>query len=128
MPTLLQFSYSLVLVDVFLADSTYVDPHDQCRSLEHHFQQAIEFLYLLCGVHMITWTWDLGLQCRLDYFNMVASTSTWDPNSLVSFSIMVHTYLWNLGIWLYFLIKRIEDNTLLRGMQCSVARGIIWDT
>jgi hypothetical protein len=43
MHTLLQFSYSPVLMDDFLAGSTYLDPHDQCRSWEHHFQLAIEF-------------------------------------------------------------------------------------
>jgi hypothetical protein len=34
---LLQFYYSLVVVDEFLAHSTYFYPHDQCLSLEHHF-------------------------------------------------------------------------------------------
>jgi hypothetical protein len=37
MHILLQFSCSPVIVDEFLAGSTYLDPHDQCRHLEHHF-------------------------------------------------------------------------------------------
>jgi hypothetical protein len=40
---LLQFYYSPVVVDEFLVSSTYFDPHDQCRSLEHHFQLVLEF-------------------------------------------------------------------------------------
>jgi hypothetical protein len=43
MHILLQFYYSPVVVDDFLVGSTYLDPHDQCQSLEHHFQLAIEF-------------------------------------------------------------------------------------
>jgi hypothetical protein len=43
MHTLLQSSDSPVLVDDFLVSSTYLDPHDQYQSWEHHFQLAIEF-------------------------------------------------------------------------------------
>jgi hypothetical protein len=46
MHTLLHFSDSPVLVDDFLVGPTYLDPHDHCQCLEHHFQLAIEFLYL----------------------------------------------------------------------------------
>jgi hypothetical protein len=47
MNTIFQFSYSLIVVcyvDDFLDmdGSTYLDPHDQCRHLEHHFQPTIE--------------------------------------------------------------------------------------
>jgi hypothetical protein len=77
---------------------------------------------------MSTWKRDPGLQWHLDYFNMVACTLAWDPGSLAYFGIMVHTYPWDPGIWLYTLIKIIEDNAFIRGMECSVARGIIWDT
>jgi hypothetical protein len=34
---ILHFFYSLVVVDEFLVCSTYFDPHDQCRYLEHDF-------------------------------------------------------------------------------------------
>jgi hypothetical protein len=53
---------------------------------------------------MSNWTSDPSLQWQLDYFNMVASISQWDPGSLVYFSTMVHTYPWDPGLWLY--IKR----------------------
>jgi hypothetical protein len=74
---------------------------------------------------MSTWTWDPGLQWRLDYFSMVAHISTWDPGSPVYFNTMVHTYPWDPGIWLYTLITSIEDNTFIRGMECSVAREVM---
>jgi hypothetical protein len=118
MHTLLHFYYSPVVVDEFLASSTYFDPLDQCLSLEHHFQLAMVFRYLQRGVHMSTWTWDPGLQWRLDYFSMVACIPTWDPGSLVYFRTMVHTYPWDPGIWLYTLIASVEDNTFIRGMEC----------
>jgi hypothetical protein len=68
---------------------------------EHHFQLIIGCRYIPCGLHMNNWTWDPGLQWRLDYFSMVASISQWDIGSLVYFSAMVHTYLWDPSIWLY---------------------------
>jgi hypothetical protein len=74
---------------------------------------------------MSTWTWDPGLQWQLDYFNMVAHIPTWDPGSPAYFNIMVHTYPWDPGIWLYTLITSIEDNTFIRGMECSVAREVM---
>jgi hypothetical protein len=74
---------------------------------------------------MSTWTWDPCLQWWLDYFNMVDFISTWDPSSLVYFNTMVHTYPWDPGIWLYTLITSIEDNTFIRGMECSVAREVV---
>jgi hypothetical protein len=100
------FQYSPVLVcysDDFvdMEGSTYLDPHDQCRSLEHHFQLVLEFRYLPRGVHMSTWTWDPGSQWKLDYFSMMVFISPWDPGSLVYFNTMVHTYPWDPGIWLY---------------------------
>jgi hypothetical protein len=67
---------------------------------------------------MSTWTWDPGLQWRLDYFSMVAHIPTWDPGSLVYFRTMVHTYPWDPGIWLYTLIASVEDNAFIRGMEC----------
>ena len=89
---------------------------------------------------MSTWTWDPGLQWRLDYFSMVDLIFQWDPSSLVYFITMVHTYPWDLGslvyfstmvhtypwdpgIGLYTLITSVEDNTFIRGMKCSVAGG-----
>jgi hypothetical protein len=59
---------------------------------------------------------------------MVDNTSTWDLGSPNYFKIMVHTYPWDPSIWLFFLITSVEDNTFLRGMECSVARRIIWST
>jgi len=59
---------------------------------------------------MSTWTWDSGLKWSLwDYFNMVASTFTWNLGSLDYFNIMVNTYPWDPSIWLYFLTTIIEN-------------------
>jgi hypothetical protein len=83
------------------------------------FHLPIESWYLHRGFHMNTWTWDPNLEWMLDYYNMVASTSTWDPGSPSYHIIMVNTYPWDPCI----LIKRIEDNSFIWGMECSVSMG-----
>jgi hypothetical protein len=40
---------------------------------------------------------------------MVAHIPTWDHGSPAYFSIMVPTYPWDHGIWLYTLITRVDD-------------------
>jgi hypothetical protein len=74
---------------------------------------------------MSTWTWDPDLQWQLDYFKMVSNIPTWDPGSPAYFSIMVHTYPWDPGIWLYTLITSVEDDAFIRGMEFSVSREVM---
>jgi len=53
---------------------------------------------------------------------MVACIPTLDHSSPSYFIIMVNSYPWDPGIWLYTLIESVEDNSFIRGVECSVAR------
>ena len=66
---------------------------------------------------MSTWTWDPGSQWNFNYFIIVAHIYTWDLGSLAFFNIMVYTYPWEPGIWSYTLIKSIEENIFITGME-----------
>jgi hypothetical protein len=115
-------------MDDICEDFIYFNTHDIGGYLEHINWPFMELMSHQLGVIINTHTWDPGLRWSLDYFNMVAITCTWNLGSLDHFNIGVNTYPWDPGIFLYFLTTSVDDNTFLRGVECSVSSGVIWGT